>query len=160
MAYIIREYLSDGTVSDNGYYEKAEMLMDLEEFKSGSNKFEVIPCTDDDVRYGLNHADRYTAIAVDKAHKLGVYDALIHAGYGMELYYDSMMKASREYENAVRNEMDDFVIDCAEREADAHDKMYRESQQTAEEAINNAVSLGMTRNDCLLVIAVGQNMYN
>ena len=27
--FIIREYLPDGTVSDNGYYEEAEMLEDL-----------------------------------------------------------------------------------------------------------------------------------
>lgn len=54
MAYIIREYLSNGTVSDNGYYEEAEMLMDLEEFKSGSNKFVVIPCTDFEIQHGLN----------------------------------------------------------------------------------------------------------
>ncbi len=52
--FIIREYLSDGTVSDNGYYEEAEMLMDLEEFKSGSNKFVVIPCTGFEVQHGLN----------------------------------------------------------------------------------------------------------
>lgn len=69
--YIIREYLPDGTVSDNGYYEEAEMLEDLAEFNTGRNRFEVIPCTADDVRYGLNHLilTIYGREAVDEANK-------------------------------------------------------------------------------------------
>ena len=69
--YIIREYLPNGTVSDNGYYEEAEMLEDLAEFQTGSNRFEVIPCTADDVKYGLNHLilTIYGKEAVDEANK-------------------------------------------------------------------------------------------
>lgn len=68
--YIIREYLPNGTVSDNGYYEEAEMLEDLAEFQTGSNRFEVIPCTADDVRYGLGHDELSLGIHGKKAVQL------------------------------------------------------------------------------------------
>lgn len=60
--YIIREYLPNGKHTDHGYYEEAEMLEDLAEFQTGSNRFEVIPCTADDVRYGLNHDELVLSI--------------------------------------------------------------------------------------------------
>lgn len=68
--FIIREYLPDGTVSDHGYYEEDEMLEDLAEFQTGSNCFEVIPCTADDVRYGLNHDELVLSIHGKEAVKL------------------------------------------------------------------------------------------
>lgn len=72
--YIIREHLPNGAVSDNGYYEREEMLMDLEEFKSGSNPFEVIPCTADDVRYGLGHKKvAFSSIAYEDADSVGPF---------------------------------------------------------------------------------------
>lgn len=39
-----------------------------------------------------------------------------------------------------------------------HEKMYRKSQQDAEKVMENAIAMGMTRNDCLLVVFAGQSM--
>lgn len=56
-AWIVREHLPDGSVSDNGYYDYDELMDDIEnEWSKGTCPFEVIECTPEDVRYGL---DRY-----------------------------------------------------------------------------------------------------
>ncbi len=60
-----------------------------------------------------------------------------------------------EYESAVRDGCE-TIIDT--QVIEMHEKMYRKSQQDAEKVMENAIAMGMTRNDCLLVVFAGQSM--